>query len=163
MGAISRFLSGLLLLTTLSACSPQVELDEQTFDRYIGAMQNLQRTYPDLALKLQTEGSLSLKETDVQKVEDAVMDAGFNDLREFMTVNSAVAWSITRLKTQQTVQHQQTNISKGLEQLGQDLNRFKAQSQTWWSTVSQQFSQPADAQGINVVERNLQKLKELFS
>ena len=163
MGGIARVLSGLVLLSSLSACSPQVELNDHTFNRYIQAMQNIQQTYPDLARKLQTEGSLALKQQDVEKLELAVKRAGFADLGEFIQVNTAVAWSITRIKTQQTIQNQDLNLSKGLDQFNQDLTHIKARSKNWWSEFSQQFSQPADDQGVNVVEKNLQKLKALFS
>lgn len=162
MSGISRLLAGLLLISALSACSPQVQLNDQTFDRYIRAVYNLQRTYPDLARKLQTQGESSLNAQDVEKVENAVRTAGFNDLREFVEVNQAVAWSVTKLKTQHTIQNQDLNISKGLQQFSDDLGRIQAQSKNWWSEFSHQFSQPADQSGVSVVERNLQKLKDIW-
>ena len=163
MDGIARILSGLVLLSSLSACNPQIELNDQTFARYIRAMQNIQHTYPDISHKLQTEGSLSLQPRDVEKLEDAVKDAGFNDLREFVEVNTAVAWSITRLKGQETVQHQQLNLKKGLEQLNEDLGHLKPQSTSCWGEFTKQFTQPADKKGVDVVQKNLQKLKDIFS
>lgn len=156
-------LSCLALSTGLYACSPAVNLDEQTFNHYIHAMRNIQGSYPNLSRKLQTEGTLSLKDRDVDQLEHAVKEAGFHNLSEFIQVNSAVAWTITRIKSQQTIQHQQLNLKKGLEQFSDDLKRVKAQSSNWWSTLSRQFSQPANKQSVDVVEKNFQKLKQIFS
>jgi len=156
-------LSCLALSTSLCACSPAVNLDDQTFNHYILAMRNLQQSYPDLARKLQTEGTLSLQNRDVDRLEDSVKAAGFHNLSEFIQVNSAVAWTITRIKSQQTMQNQQLNLKKGLEQLSDDLARIKTQSGSWWNTLSHQFTQPANKKGVDVVEKNFQKLKQIFS